>query len=395
LTDSYCDDGSPVSAIVLDPGETVICTFEDTRRGGIVVRKVTDPSPDLSNASFGFTAGGGLTPTGFSLGDGDSRSFGNLLPTDGYNVDETTIPSGWSLTTATCDDGSPVSNIDVAPGETVTCTFYNEATPVCIEIVKDGASCAHPGEEIIYSFKVHNCSDFDLENVTVTDPLWDPDLVELVGSLAADDGAAGGPDEYSFNEPYTVPSVFSGDLMPNTATVEGTDVLGRTVNDNDGHVVEILHPCIDVTKTHLPSKRANGDFLPGDKVTYVFKVTNCSSSTDLNNVTVVDEWVPPSPDSGQRFSKNLGSLGAGSNKGFSWVYTIPKDIDVEQNDVLVNRVTAFGVDDCDGTVDDAATDRVGLGQPRVHVPEWDSILLLASGLGPLAAYASMRFRKRR
>ena len=35
------------------------------------------------------------------------------------------MPSGWDQTAATCDDGSPVSNIDVAAGETVTCTFAN------------------------------------------------------------------------------------------------------------------------------------------------------------------------------------------------------------------------------------------------------------------------------
>src|SRR5436305_720534 len=54
--------------------------------GTIKIKKVTDPSPDATNTSFSFTAGGGLTPT-------------------------------------SCDDGSPVSNIDVGAGETGTCTF--------------------------------------------------------------------------------------------------------------------------------------------------------------------------------------------------------------------------------------------------------------------------------
>ena len=35
------------------------------------------------------------------------------------------MPDGWDLTSATCDDGSPVTNIDVSSGETVTCTFNN------------------------------------------------------------------------------------------------------------------------------------------------------------------------------------------------------------------------------------------------------------------------------
>ena len=41
-----------------------------------------------------------------------------------YSVAET-VPDDWDLTTATCDDGSPVDAIDVAPNETVTCTFTN------------------------------------------------------------------------------------------------------------------------------------------------------------------------------------------------------------------------------------------------------------------------------
>ena len=45
-------------------------------------------------------------------------------PASGYSLSET-VPSGWDQTAATCDDGSPVSNIDVAAGETVTCTFAN------------------------------------------------------------------------------------------------------------------------------------------------------------------------------------------------------------------------------------------------------------------------------
>ena len=36
-----------------------------------------------------------------------------------------TAPAGWDLTSATCDDGSPMTNISVCAGETVTCTFTN------------------------------------------------------------------------------------------------------------------------------------------------------------------------------------------------------------------------------------------------------------------------------
>ena len=47
------------------------------------------------------------------------------VPTgSGYSVVEQPV-SGWSLASASCSDGSPLSNIAVSAGETVTCTFVN------------------------------------------------------------------------------------------------------------------------------------------------------------------------------------------------------------------------------------------------------------------------------
>ena len=123
MAGASCDDGSPVSNIDIGPGETVTCTFTNTKRGTLVVRKMTVPSPDASDTSFAFAAGGGLSPASFNLKNGESRTFADIAAKAGYSVAEST-PPGWD-TTSTCSDGSPVSNIDIAPGETVTCTFVN------------------------------------------------------------------------------------------------------------------------------------------------------------------------------------------------------------------------------------------------------------------------------
>ena len=113
-----CDDGSPVSNINVAPGEVVTCTFTNQKRGEIVI--VKDATPD-DPQDFSFTAGGGLAPASFSLDDdadgtlSNTRTFSNVAPGSGYSVSET-VPSGWDQTSATCNDGSPVSNINVAPG---------------------------------------------------------------------------------------------------------------------------------------------------------------------------------------------------------------------------------------------------------------------------------------
>src|SRR5204862_952930 len=115
-----CDDGSLVSNIDLAPGENVTCTFTNRRQGTIVAVKDATPNDPQD---FSFTAGGGLSPSSFSLDDDadgtlpNARTFANIPSASGYSLSES-VPSGWDQTSATCSDGSAVSSIDVAPGET-------------------------------------------------------------------------------------------------------------------------------------------------------------------------------------------------------------------------------------------------------------------------------------
>jgi hypothetical protein len=130
LQSATCDNGDDPSSIDLEAGETVTCTFvndelpEEPEPGEIIVQKaVLDGSQ-----TFQFT----FNTTGFTLADntlahGQSSSSGEVAPGDGYAVSET-LPPGWTMVSAVCDDGSPVTNIDVEAGETVTCTFTNTVT---------------------------------------------------------------------------------------------------------------------------------------------------------------------------------------------------------------------------------------------------------------------------
>jgi hypothetical protein len=113
---SIRDDGTTLDSAAIDaPGK-------------IVIRK--DARPDQPQ-DFTFTAGGGLSPSSFQLDDdpdgtlSNTRTFSGVTAGSGYSVSEA-IPAGWEQESATCDDGSPPSNIDVSPGETVTCVFTND-----------------------------------------------------------------------------------------------------------------------------------------------------------------------------------------------------------------------------------------------------------------------------
>jgi hypothetical protein len=103
--------------------------------GKIIIKKVTQPSPDPTETSFSYTAGGGLSPTSFSLKNGGEQDYNDVFAGSGYSVAET-VPTNWTLLSATCSDGSPVSNISVSPGETVTCTFTNKLNLGAIKVTK-------------------------------------------------------------------------------------------------------------------------------------------------------------------------------------------------------------------------------------------------------------------
>jgi hypothetical protein len=118
----------------------------------IVIRKVTVGG----DGTFGYTTTGGLSPASFSIttssGSG-TQSFTGVAP-GSYTVTESAPPAGWQFTSLVCEDedsGSSVSgqtaNIDLDPGETVTCTFTNTLQPGSLTVIKhvvndDGGTAA-------------------------------------------------------------------------------------------------------------------------------------------------------------------------------------------------------------------------------------------------------------
>ena len=74
---------------------------------------VHDSQPD-DPQDFAYTAGGGLSPTSFSLDDdadgtlSNSRTFADVPAGSGYSLAQA-APGGWDKASATCDDGSPVT----------------------------------------------------------------------------------------------------------------------------------------------------------------------------------------------------------------------------------------------------------------------------------------------
>jgi plastocyanin len=141
---STVDLGAGTATLQVASGETVTCTFTNVQRGKIIVKKVTNPASDTTT-DFGFTPSAALSPLAFNLKNGEAKTFADVVPNvpsgATYSVTESTIPAGWTLASATCDNGSSVSDIKVNPGQTVTCTFTNtQGASIVIKKVTDPAS---------------------------------------------------------------------------------------------------------------------------------------------------------------------------------------------------------------------------------------------------------------
>jgi hypothetical protein len=144
LTDLNCvdpsggtttDEPNLTANIDLASGETVTCTFEDTRRAKLIVEKQTNP--DGASGSFGFTSDLAAPNDSFSLSDGGTKEVAYLAPGT-YNVSENDPTPGFDLSSISCDDSAQPdaddSDTDLAQrkatfnlqaGETVKCTFTN------------------------------------------------------------------------------------------------------------------------------------------------------------------------------------------------------------------------------------------------------------------------------
>ncbi|WP_404391562.1 hypothetical protein [Humibacillus xanthopallidus] len=216
-TGASCDDGSDPKAIGLDAGETVTCTFTNTQRGKIIVVKQTDP--DGSTQKFEFDTSYGAN---FELSDGQSRDSGYLVPGD-YSVLENT-PSGWDLTSATCNDGSDPAAISLQSGEVVTCTFNNRQRGTII--VKK-----------------------------ITDPTTATDLFTYTGHVAGSIGNGGA---------ISVQDLVAGTYTSTETVPTGWDLTGLSCDDGASPTA---------STTSLATAKATFKLDPGETVTCTFTNT--------------------------------------------------------------------------------------------------------------------------
>ncbi|MEM7052946.1 MAG: hypothetical protein AAF446_00215 [Pseudomonadota bacterium] len=122
-TNSTGDVGTATANFVLDPGETVTCTFNNTQGATIIVEKQTDPDGATQSFTFSGDVAGAIADNQQLIVSG--------LAAGNYSSMET-VPVDWDLTSIVCNDtdssgdvGTATANFVVDAGETVICTFNN------------------------------------------------------------------------------------------------------------------------------------------------------------------------------------------------------------------------------------------------------------------------------
>ncbi len=119
--------------------------------GTITIHKITENG----DSTFDYTTTGALTPATFSLSNGGTRTYSDVVA-GSYSVTESAPPAGWTLKSLECTatgDGTSVTpsdataSITMAGGGTVDCTYTNHinlkptiATKLSAESVTVGAT---------------------------------------------------------------------------------------------------------------------------------------------------------------------------------------------------------------------------------------------------------------
>lgn len=137
-----------------------------TNCGSVIIRKVTDPSPDPTDTTFDYTTTGGLDPATFDLKNGEAQDYGNEVQTGSYSVTETDPGPTFALTDLDCSasdtsHGTTVNtdlatgtvSFDLKPLDTVDCTYTNTLQVGALKILKNstkGGAVSNAGAVFSY-----------------------------------------------------------------------------------------------------------------------------------------------------------------------------------------------------------------------------------------------------
>ncbi|MBN6035371.1 DUF11 domain-containing protein [Amycolatopsis sp. 195334CR] len=268
-----------------------------------------------------------------TLGGGQSTSYTCTGTAGGADFTNTAKVTG----TSALDDpleGTATAEVDV----------LNPA----IELTKSADKAAYtPGEQVVFTIKVTNTGDAPLSSLTVTDPKTANCARGLPGTLAP-----GASTEFTCTGTAPLPD------NVNTATVTGSDQLGKQVTDSGDAPVPIAAPAIDVRKSADPAV-----IHAGEQVTWTITVTNTGGNA-LDPVVVTDDTTPAC-------GRTLGALAPGASTEFTCTGNPAV--------TTTNTVTATGTDAVGQQATDTASATVTVIRPGIQIEKSAEPALVREG----------------
>ncbi|RVT74997.1 DUF11 domain-containing protein, partial [Flavobacterium sufflavum] len=358
---------------VTNVGDKVKYTFIVTNTGNTTLTNITVIDEKIPNLSI---TGGSTT-----LAIGSSTTF-----TASYTITQADIDAGFvynlarvtgtppigSNVTATSTDPTPCTNCPIkedCPACTITVLTQKPGialvkTSTFIDTNNDGF--AQVGEKINYVFAVTNTGNVTITNIAITDN----QLPGLTISNSPIVSLAVGVTNSSVIGTYTITQAdIDAGKVTNTALAIGKDPKGADVRDVSGTTVNNDTP----TDTALPQKPGialvkTGTFIDtnndsfaqvGEKINYVFTVTNTGNVT-VTNIAITDDQLP-----GLTISNSpIVSLSVGAtNSSVIGVYTITQaDIDAGR---VTNTALAIGKDPKGADVKDVSGTTIQNDTPTI------------------------------
>src|SRR5215216_6410919 len=363
--DSSTNLGDRKATLDVDAGETVVCTFTNTKRAKVEIVKATVPAE--FDEDFAFSTAGSPHPGdigSFKLNAATNPSSGvKLVRAGDYTVSEA-VPAGWDLTSVVCtgdedssgDSGAAVLALE--PGDSVKCVFTNTKRSQAIVVKTEGGNAPEAGH--VWTFRLTGGPD-DIERVEQTDGDGGSEGV-LFDDLK--------PGTYTLCE-IDMPDGWHSSLEQEEGAVilpNGDVCVEITIDANESQQVAVdnTRPDIEIDKTVrlLP----DGSFAKtalahvGDTVEYRFVVTNPGvgaltvqfSDPRCDAVTLTDPTGDADAD---------GQL----DESETWVYLCRHLIAAQDPDPVPNTATVTGTDSHGNSDTDTSSASVDILHPDIHV----------------------------
>ncbi len=285
-------------------------------------------------------------------GGGNTKTFSNIRP-DNYTFTET-LPEGWRVEAIDCGNAEGISanaingtlSVELSDGQTVTCTFYNEAVgKMALSKTPNLNSVPEPGGPVVFNVEVNNTGIIPITLTSLTDSIYGslqgkgncslPQVINPSGSYAC-----------AFTEDVSGPA---NATHYNVLTADATDANGNALAATDDASVLIS----DKSASLSVSKSANKDSVPasGDNVMFTVSIMN-TSAADVVTITQVTD---------SDFSANCALPKVlNPTEGFQCHFVgFVSGIAGEQH---TNTITVSGIDDDGNTVMASAQATVNIGQ---------------------------------